>query len=209
MNLVQCNNGHFYDGDKFKACPHCEGNSKKNNVGEEKTVASNRTMESTAMVTEPLTVPGRLKSIEMIPEKKMQDTVSVTEKTVAHYYGEMEAEPVVGWLVCIEGSEFGQSFNLKSGKNFVGRLLSNDVVLVGDMAISREKHALIVYDPKSRRFLAQPGMSSELFYVNEEVVLQATALGNGDVIQIGNTKLRFVPLCDLNFSWDDYVKVEK
>ncbi len=23
MNLKRCDNGHFYDGDKFQSCPHC------------------------------------------------------------------------------------------------------------------------------------------------------------------------------------------
>ena len=27
MNLVRCNNGHFYDSDKFAVCPHCSGGS--------------------------------------------------------------------------------------------------------------------------------------------------------------------------------------
>ena len=25
MNLIKCNNGHYYDGDKFDYCPHCAG----------------------------------------------------------------------------------------------------------------------------------------------------------------------------------------
>ena len=25
MNLIQCANGHYYDGDKFSSCPHCKG----------------------------------------------------------------------------------------------------------------------------------------------------------------------------------------
>ena len=25
MNLIQCANGHYYDGDRFSSCPHCKG----------------------------------------------------------------------------------------------------------------------------------------------------------------------------------------
>ena len=25
MNLRKCNNGHFFDGDKYPSCPHCGG----------------------------------------------------------------------------------------------------------------------------------------------------------------------------------------
>lgn len=108
--------------------------------------------------------------------------------------------------MCIEGETLGDSFNLKSGKNFIGRNIDNDIVITGDNGISREKHAVIVYDPKSRKFLVQPGMSSELFYVNDSVILQAEAINQRDVIQLGKTKLMFMPFCGENFTWDDYVK---
>lgn len=35
MNLTQCSNGHYYDGDKYSACPHCGGGAKHDGVTEE------------------------------------------------------------------------------------------------------------------------------------------------------------------------------
>ncbi|MCM1160531.1 MAG: FHA domain-containing protein [Roseburia sp.] len=115
-------------------------------------------------------------------------------------------DPVVGWLVCIEGADFGSSFIIKSGRNFVGRSGDMDIVLHGDSSISRVKHAIILYEPKRREFIAQAGESRELFYVNEEVVLNSTRLKQHDILMIGNTKLMFFPCCGENFSWDDYRK---
>lgn len=115
-------------------------------------------------------------------------------------------DPVVGWLVCIKGADFGSSFIIKSGRNFVGRSADMDIVLHGDSSISRVKHAIILYEPKRREFIAQAGESRELFYVNEEVVLNSTRLKQHDILMIGNTKLMFFPCCGENFSWDDYRK---
>lgn len=113
------------------------------------------------------------------------------------------ARMVVGWLVCISGSNYGNSFCLYTGRNFIGRDRSNEVCLKGDMGISRIKHAVIVYEPKKRKFYAQPGDSThELFYLNDEVVLTNTLLNDRDVLTIGQNTLVFVPFCDERNGWE-------
>lgn len=209
MNLVKCNNGHYYDGDKFETCPHCNGTEA---IESSKTVAMDQPMDNLKELakTEPIENAVPVQSMLQKNLEAVKKTVNDNEKTVAFSFIDAEIEPVVGWLVCIEGAELGKSFNLKSGKNFIGRSsLVNDIVIEDDKSISREKHAIIIFDPKSRRFLAQPGMSSELYYINDEVVLQAMPLENKNVIQIGKTKLLFVPLCGPDFSWEDFAKDDK
>ena len=110
--------------------------------------------------------------------------------------------PVVGWLVITNGAERGRSVPLKAGKNFIGRANTNDVVLSGDNTVSREKHAIVIFEPRAQRFLLQPGTSNELFYVNDEVVLETRPVKAYDVLSIGKTTLVFVPFCGENFSWD-------
>lgn len=112
-------------------------------------------------------------------------------------------EPVVGWLVCTSGSNYGKSFPLFTGKNFIGRDQSMDICLAGDVTISRQKHAIIIYEPKLRQFYAQPGEAHELFYLNNDVVLTSVKLADRDVITVGRTSLMFVPFCDERFGWDD------
>ncbi len=114
-------------------------------------------------------------------------------------------EPVVGWLVCIEGPNIGQSFNIHAGQNSLGRSNNNTIVINKDKSVSREKHAWIVYEPKHRQFYAQPGESSGLTYVNDEVIMQATKLEKWSVIDVGNTRLTLFPLCDDEFSWENYL----
>ncbi|MBS6194169.1 MAG: FHA domain-containing protein [Clostridiales bacterium] len=124
-------------------------------------------------------------------------------RTVSYYSRTMGTEPVVGWLVAVEGNYFGESFKLKSGRNFVGRSPEMDIQLSMDNSVSRRKHAVIIYEPRAKKFIAQPGDSRELFYLNDEVVLNNVVMNAYDILLIGETKLLFIPLCGEKFSWED------
>ena len=84
----------------------------------------------------------------------------------------------------------------------VGRASDMDICLKGDDSVSRTKHAIITYEPKERKFFAQPGESHELFYVNDNVVLTSAELKDRDEISVGKTKLVFVPFCDSKYGWE-------
>ena len=117
--------------------------------------------------------------------------------------------PCTGWLISLDGAHIGQDFRLKVGKNFIGRDASMDVALVGDRSVSRNRHAILVYEPKQHLYLVQPGESSELVYLNDEVVLSPMRLKEYDVITVGEVNLLFMPLCGERFNWTDYLKNRK
>lgn len=195
MKLTKCEKGHFYDGEKYSSCPHCNQSASdfetisvpaRSLGGDDETVSINE-------VKKPAT-----------PKINAQDD----EKTIG-FFGDFGKEdekdsgrvdPCVGWLVCIEGNQVGQDFKLKSGNNSIGRDKSMDICLKGE-EVSRIKHAIITYDPKNNIFLALPGESHGLSYVNDNIVVSATVLKRGDRIEIGGNILIFVPLCDENFQW--------
>lgn len=200
MKLVKCNRGHYYDSDQFSSCPHC----KKMNDTQEETVPVEEVTIAQDF-TEPIEASVIINTAE--PVKTGEVTDDDGEKTVGYYFSEIRKEPVTGWLVCLNGVNVGQSFNLKTGRNFIGRsAVENDIVLEGDKGVSRDKHAILIFEPKSCRFLVQPGMSSELFYLNDQVVLQPEELKAGDKLLLGKTLLMFVPLCSDTFSWNDYIE---
>jgi hypothetical protein len=121
----------------------------------------------------------------------------------AHAAPEAELGPVVGWLVVVRGPGKGRSVEVGYGVNRVGRGPDQRIVLdFGDGEISRDRAAEIAYDPKTRRFVLIRGTSTNLIYHNDIAVYQPTDLTDGDLIQIGNTTLRFVPLCGPSFSWE-------
>ena len=121
---------------------------------------------------------------------------------------DVPTDPVVGWLVCISGKHFGESFSIGAGKNSIGRNDDNRIVLYKDNKVSRTKHALITFEPKKRFFYLQPGDSSGLTYLNDDYIDESKKLKPKDIIELGDSKFLFVPLCDETFSWEEYLPKE-
>lgn len=117
-------------------------------------------------------------------------------------------EPAVGWLVCIAGKYLGTEFRIVAGRNSIGRKESNYICLDGEESVSREKHAWLIYEPRKRDFFLQPGESSGLTYVNDEPLLEVRRLQHSDIIEFGDAKFIFIPLCGEKFSWNDYIVKE-
>ncbi|MEE4376583.1 MAG: FHA domain-containing protein [Candidatus Competibacteraceae bacterium] len=113
-------------------------------------------------------------------------------------------DPVVGWLVITEGPGRGRVLNLGYGLNSIGRGPKVRAQLdFGDLEISRNGHAAIVYDPRGRRFYLQHGGGTNLTYLNDQPVLAPQELTGHEIILIGQTQLHFVPFCGPDFDWQD------
>lgn len=139
------------------------------------------------------------------PTTSKANTVPVKETVAKEPVKRSVSTPCTGWVIALDGNHLGEDFRLKVGKNFVGRDASMDIALVGDKSVSRNKHAILVYEPKQHLYLVQPGESSELVYLNDEVVLSPMKLQAYDVITVGEVKLLFMPLCGAKFNWTDYL----
>ena len=113
-------------------------------------------------------------------------------------------DPVVGWLAIVDGPGKGRAMQLGYGSNPIGRGETARVKLnFGDDQISRGEHAVVTYDPRGRKFYVQHGGGTNLTYLNDEPVLIPIELPALSHINIGNTVLRFVPLCGDAFDWQD------
>ena len=201
MNLTRCSKGHFYDADTSATCPHClQSNSAQETMPVMRSEGENQ-------VTVPLN-GGNDKTVATSATSSTSGGPSVKasveddNKTVRYNEAKMGKEPVVGWLVCINGAHIGEDFRLKSGKNFIGRNSNMDAALTKDTSVSRDKHAIVVYEPKSHIFLVQPGEARELCYLNENVVLSAQEIKRNDIISVGDSKLMLFPCCDSTFNWE-------
>ncbi|MCL1792346.1 MAG: FHA domain-containing protein [Oscillospiraceae bacterium] len=192
-NSTRCQNGHFYDVERFPAgCPYC------NQKGVSTVGFDEESNEK--IYTQPLDdEDSGYTTVKGPGGDDGQATIGIFK----------ELKPVVGWLVCIEGNHVGEDFTLRSGRNFIGRNSDMDVVLGGDGSVSRDKHAIIVYEPKGNVFLVQPGDARELFYLNDHVVLSAKEIESNDVLLLGETKLMFIPCCSERFNWDALIKAEE
>jgi hypothetical protein len=110
-------------------------------------------------------------------------------------------DPVVGWLVCLEGPDKGRDFRLHAEKNFIGRSPTMDVCIPGDDTVSRDKHGAIVFDPKKLTFWVLPGEASGLVYVNGDAVYSPTQMNRDDILELGQTKLVLIPFCGDKYTW--------
>lgn len=272
MNLCRCENGHFYDKEKYPTCPHCKGGSasdekrtvswwdkngsdgatvpvdnipdkpsisvqQKENPFEKEGVGSQPAVQQIPFNTPPavrgfsandITIGGDNGDTPTVPWDPNQSgdddddhtvgffddvfTDTTKEATKGPVIPGMPAQasvqhvnkvstPCVGWLVALGGEHIGTDFRLKVGKNFIGRSPKMDIALTEDKSVSRERHAIVVYDPKSNMYLIQPGESSSLAYHNNNLLLTPEKLEAYDMITVGDVNLLFMPLCGAKFSW--------
>ncbi len=110
-------------------------------------------------------------------------------------------KPVVGWLVCINGASKGMDFRVLPGYNYIGRHESNEICVVGDNSISREKHAFILYDLRDRKFYLSLQNGKNVIRVNDKPTTSMVPIQNHDVITLGKTTFLFVELCGRHFDW--------
>ncbi|TDX58980.1 FHA domain-containing protein [Orenia marismortui] len=181
MKMERCANGHLYNPKKYKECPYCDEVVLENNQS-----------------SKPKRKPKRQKS------STISDTNQNGVKTLAYWDDQDGINPVVGWLVCIDGVERGKDYKIVSEKNFIGRSEEMHINIVGDNNISRRNHAVISYNPKQRNFIIIPGAETTgIIYVNEEAVYSPTELSPYDVIEMGESKFIFIPLCGQHFEWEN------
>ena len=137
----------------------------------------------------------------------LEEEIVRGRRTVGKYISAKDGTaiaPVVGWIVGVQGDNYGRSFPLKSGKNRVGRSHEMDVKLMNDDSVSRSCVAVIVYDRKANAFSVLPGESDSLCYLNGEAVYGRETLRGYDLLEFGDSELNkylFVPLCGEQFRW--------
>ena len=213
MDLKRCAMGHFYDGEKFQSCPHCES-VRGGNPNE--TVSYDQPNGK-----DPVTVsiggkPPQSAPPPPPPPPPPQPPQPVDDPKTVGYFGNFHqvpgveiVEPVVGWLVCTAGKRCGKDYRLKAGRNFIGRGPQMNIMLEDETSVSREAHAIVAYEPRQNIFIAQPGSGAELFYVNDNVVLSAVQIKRNDRLQIGNVELMLIPCCDEVFKWEKKPQAEE
>lgn len=150
--------------------------------------------------------PGKTQMPESMRRRMEQEKEN---KTVGHFKKKYGIDPVVGWLVCIEGPEKGKDYRLYSRINTIGRAEDNDVALTMEQTVSKKNHAKLGYDPKHNAYTMLPGDGHNLVYLNDAPLYIPQMLHAYDVIEMGETKLLFLPLCSDSFRWPEEKVADK
>ena len=82
MNLIKCENEHYYDSDKFDSCPHC------------------------ANIAADVKIPN------LFGDNQNKIATVIPDQDVLKDYQKIGHRRVTGWLVCISGEMQGESFTL-------------------------------------------------------------------------------------------------
>lgn len=186
--MTRCTEGHFYDPTKHNACPWC--------ALPPDLEAGDRTRP--AVSPPPLPPPPPPPPPPQFPPPIPKP--GATRRAGSETTG-AKNDPVVGWLVCLAGPDRGRDFRLHAEKNFIGRSPLMDVCVAADESVSRDRHALVIFDPRKQAFWAVPGDASGLVYLNGDIVHAPTQMKTDDVLEMGQTKLVLVPFCGDKYSW--------
>lgn len=228
-----CSMGHLYDADIYASCPYCNKGTHAIFFGADgadtgrtaapsgyqggdsfRTAAPSGYQGGAAQpavdcgpTVDPYNAgaqqnsdPGKTQMPESMRRRMEQEKA---EKTVGTFKKKYGIDPVVGWLVCIEGPDRGKDYRLYSRINTIGRDESNDVVLEKEQTVSQKNHVRLGYDSKHNVFTMIPGDGRNMVYLNDSPLYVPQVLNAYDIIEIGDTKLIFQPLCSDQFRWTE------
>ena len=118
MHLLKCEQGHIYDTDKFRSCPHCSK------------------------------IDIDIEVADTFGEDQADVETEIPEGERLEEYEQIGIRKTVGMLVCVEGQMKGAGFILREGENDIGRASNMDIALVREVTISRKSSASIWYNEK-------------------------------------------------------------
>lgn len=194
MGFKQCANGHFYNEEINNTCPYCEN---EKTIGATGFVVPPNNGGETIPFTDVVNGNGNNQNggnDNFYPDDNR--TKIIIKET-------MGVDPIVGWLVCVEGDEKGKDYRIHADNNYIGRADNMDICVRGDETISRENHAVISYDMKNKAFFFYPGSGRSIIRHNDTPVFATVQIKAYDDLEIGETKFKFIPFCGEAFAWLD------
>lgn len=227
MDFVRCEKGHFYDASQNSTCPQCaaEAAGGMGGIGPTAPIAGGAGFGDSGPVapiapTEPVggygdgtvgpTAPVMNQGFTPTDFAPASGNMGSVNPGGVQSYGSTQPvwpggtsgfNPVVGWLVCVDGPDKGTDYRIHTGYNYIGRAQHMDICILNDSHISHDKHASIAHDTETNIFFFAPVNGRNIIRVNDKPVINSAELHPYDMLTIGTTKLCFVPFCCDKFSW--------
>ena len=195
MAIKECGRGHMYDANLHASCPYCISGQALIDFSRPGVPVGSAGETRAPVGYQPNPIPMGTAAVDAGRTMPPVNWNVPEEKTA------VAGEPVVGWLVCLDGQAKGRDYRLYSKINTIGRGETADIPL-DDPTVVSGVHAGLAYDPKHNNFNFIPGNNANNIYINDEPVYAPVCLQAYDVLEIGRTRLVFVPLCGGRFSWE-------
>lgn len=198
MEMRKCLNGHYFDASVHQECPYC---SNSNGSGATLPLEGFGSGMSGGSATMPLMQGDNDDGRTVALNQAFNNADSDDGRTVALIKENKGIDPVVAWIVCVEGKEKGRDYRIHSDNNFIGRSDRMDICIRGDETVSRENHAIISYDTVDNSYYFSPGDGRAIVRVNDKAVFQTVELKAYDKITVGKSSFLFLPFCGDGFQW--------
>lgn len=201
-SMVLCPRGiHYYDASKYEKCPYCE-RIESGRGGEPTAAGMPGDSSGLNRVTTPVDSPA--------PPSRPAARRHVDSSPTAAWYptedesgGEKYFEPVVGWLVVVEGPERGRDYRIVPGRNSIGRDPSAEVAIEGDELMSKD-HAVLYYYAENNQFYIEDNRSKHGTFMvpGKELIAERRRIEDGNRIKVGQTVFILKTLCGSEFTWE-------
>ena len=207
MAVIKCEScNKYYNDSVFDSCPYPPTDGSESETFDFGETTEMTNLEDTTLVTQETSDLGKLASMDNEYTSGIDSDLEDDpddQVTVAMVKKDSGLDPVCGWFVCTEGEDKGRDYRIKTERNFIGRGTNMDIMINGDDSISRENHASITFNPRNLKFTVATGEGRGLIYLNGEVIETSTEVSSYDELEIGNTKLVFIPFITESFEWKE------
>lgn len=197
MKLVRCPYRHYYDVEEEKDCPECRKNKFIQSPEKKEKIKQN-----VQIIIEKQEPDYNEEDIVTVLEKQNLDSDSDVTTLLMKENNLESVTPVVGWLVCIEGIYFGESFALKTGRNLIEVSPDMPVLLSNSVQMISETAPCIIFDTQTQQFQLIPEPEQQNIYLNQNLLLSPEFLQDYDKIQTENNSYVFRSFCNANFKWE-------
>ncbi|GMV40803.1 MAG: hypothetical protein AMXMBFR64_25190 [Myxococcales bacterium] len=203
MAMIRCEQDkHFFNSDQQASCPYCRQGPILGGVIPDTRGVNDTRGTSHDGKTQRADQGGRTEQSRTDTRRAATAVDGMTRRVDRGTSAVSGFDPVVAWLVCIDGPSMGRDYRIVEGRNEVGRDPHNRVQITGDDTISRDGHCAVVFDPRGAVYWIEQGRGRNLVYINGKALRgESQDLVAYDRVEIGCTTLMFVPLCGDRFRW--------
>ncbi|RKW54442.1 MAG: hypothetical protein D8H95_10075 [Lachnospiraceae bacterium] len=141
------------------------------------------------------------KNYRKIKREKATEEEKYRDKMVGKNLSMEEEKPIYAWIVCIEGTRQGKSYNITEGKNHIGSHDTMSIQFLGDEEIREKKHAVIAYDERNLQGTLLGEESMGFVRLNEAAIYTSKDLKEGDILEIGKSKFFYFDFAKEYHQW--------